>query len=67
MKSKNLITCFGKESDIYIPDAKLIKMIVMKEDGKKQLKRELPVNGKGSGRDGNAGQSQHGNLVPIFL
>ena len=38
MKSKNLITCFGKESDIYIPDAKLIKMIVMKEDGKKQLK-----------------------------
>ena len=38
MKSKNLITCFGKESDIYIPDAKLIKMSVMKEDGKKQLK-----------------------------
>ena len=38
MKSKNLITCFGKESDIYIPDAKLIKMSVMKEDGEKQLK-----------------------------
>lgn len=38
MKSKNLINCFGKESDIYIPDAKLIKMSVMKEDGEKQLK-----------------------------
>ena len=40
MKSKNLINCFGKESDIYIPDAKLIKMSVMKEDGEKQLKED---------------------------
>lgn len=38
VRSKNLITCFGKESDIYIPDAKLIKMNVMTDDGKEQLK-----------------------------
>ena len=41
MKSKNLITCFGKESDIYIPDAKLIKMNVMTDDGKEQLKENF--------------------------
>ena len=39
MKSKNLITCFGKESDIYIPDSKLVKMSVMTENGKEELKK----------------------------
>ena len=32
MKSKNLITCFGKESDIYITDPKMMKPVLLDKD-----------------------------------
>lgn len=38
MKSKNLITTFGKEADVYINDAKLMKMDLMSKAGNKVLK-----------------------------
>ncbi len=38
MKSKNLITTFGKESDIYITDSALLKMDFMSEGGSNALK-----------------------------
>lgn len=37
MKSKNLITTFGKEADIYITDSKLVKMEFMSVEGNESL------------------------------
>ncbi|MGN0436459.1 MAG: ABC transporter permease, partial [Wujia sp.] len=38
MNSKNLITTFGKEADVYITDSKLVNMEVMSENGGDRLK-----------------------------
>ena len=41
MKSKNLITTFGKESDVYITDAKLMKMDFIGRGGDTGLAQEI--------------------------
>lgn len=41
MKSKNLITTFGKESDVYINDSKLVKMEYMSADGNEKLAAKI--------------------------
>lgn len=52
MSSKNLITVFGKEADVYINDSKLVKIEYMKKGGSEELKesydkmeKELSDNG----------------------
>ena len=32
MQSKSMITCFGKESDIYITDPKMMKTVLVDKD-----------------------------------
>lgn len=40
MNSKNLITTFGKESDVYITDAKMVNFNFMSEEGDRELKEQ---------------------------
>lgn len=56
MKSKNLISTFGKESDIYITDSKLLKMDVMGADGDKVLQDKYEEMEKDLEREGIPGQ-----------
>lgn len=55
MKSKNLVTSFGTESDVYITDSKLIKMNTMGKTGDEQLEdkfKELERDLKEAGMPG---------------
>ncbi len=40
MKSKNLISTFGKEADVYITDTKLVRMDLMSVEGNEVLKEQ---------------------------
>ena len=40
MKSKNLIKTFGKESDIYINDSKMVRMEYLSKEGNEELRKK---------------------------